>query len=148
MKVYLDVSCLNRPFDDLEQPRVRLEAEAVEIVLEQIDAGLHSHVSSDMALIEIAATRDLQRQKRVRALLPPAVDIMELTPAVFARAQALEDLGFKPADAVHVAASEAGGVDVLLTCDDRLLRLQRRVKARLRVRIANPLEWLQEHHNG
>ena len=33
MKIYLDVSCLNRPFDDQTQPRVRLEAEAVTIVL-------------------------------------------------------------------------------------------------------------------
>lgn len=27
--IYLDLCCLNRPFDDQHQPRVRLEAEAV-----------------------------------------------------------------------------------------------------------------------
>ena len=33
MKIYLDVSSLNRPLDDQTQPRIRLEAEAVTIVL-------------------------------------------------------------------------------------------------------------------
>lgn len=29
MKVYLDVCCLKRPFDDQTQPRIRMETEAV-----------------------------------------------------------------------------------------------------------------------
>jgi hypothetical protein len=29
MKIYLDNCCLNRPFDDLSQDRVYLEAEAI-----------------------------------------------------------------------------------------------------------------------
>jgi predicted nucleic acid-binding protein len=145
MKLYFDVSCLNRPFDDLRQARVRLEAKAVERLVEQIDAGLHEQVSSEMAILEISAMSDLQRRGHVRALLPGPADIMELTPVIYGRAEVLQRLGFKPADAVHVSAAEAAGADVLLTCDDRLLRIGRRVKARLRVRIANPLDWLREH---
>jgi hypothetical protein len=34
VKIYLDVSCLNRPFDDQGQVRIRLETEAVTIILE------------------------------------------------------------------------------------------------------------------
>lgn len=144
MRLYLDVSCLNRPFDDLRQARIRLEAEAVESVLGQIDAGLHEQVSSKMALLEIAAMPDREKQRRGRALLPEAADIMDLTTAIYSRGEWLEGLGFKPADALHVAAAEAGQADVLLTCDDRLLRRGRRFRARLRVDIANPLTWLQE----
>ena len=33
MRVYLDVCCLNRPFDDLSQKRVYAEAEAVDVFL-------------------------------------------------------------------------------------------------------------------
>ena len=36
MKVYLDACCLNRPFDDQTQPRVRLEAEAISLILEKL----------------------------------------------------------------------------------------------------------------
>ena len=52
MKIYLDVSCLNRPFDDQAQVRIRLEAEAVLLILERFDDGAWEQVSSDMAAIE------------------------------------------------------------------------------------------------
>ena len=72
MRIYLDVSCLNRPFDDQSQPRIRLESEAVTLILEQIDAGDWRHVSSQIAEIEIAAIPDRERRRRVRA--DPAAD--------------------------------------------------------------------------
>lgn len=39
MLIYLDVCCLNRPFDDQTQERIRLEAEAVLLILERCQAG-------------------------------------------------------------------------------------------------------------
>ncbi len=33
IKVYLDVCCLNRPFDDQTQDRIRMESEAVLMIL-------------------------------------------------------------------------------------------------------------------
>ena len=67
MKIYLNVSCLNRPFDDQEQPRIRLEAAAVGMILERVDEGRWLHVSSEMAQIEIEANPDPKR----RAARPP-----------------------------------------------------------------------------
>ena len=32
-QIYFDACCLNRPFDDQRQPRVRLEAEAISHLL-------------------------------------------------------------------------------------------------------------------
>ena len=34
MRVYLDICCLKRPFDDQSQPRIHLEAEAVLALLD------------------------------------------------------------------------------------------------------------------
>jgi hypothetical protein len=144
VKIYLDVSCLNRPFDDQSQTRIRLEAEATAEILERCELGGWQHVSSDMATIEIAAMPDLERRARVQLLLPPARKMLKLTDEVFARAAQLETFGFKPADAVHVAASEALSADICLSCDDRLCRLAVRRRNDLRVRVANPLDWLRE----
>jgi predicted nucleic acid-binding protein len=144
VKIYLNVSCLSRPFDDQEQARIRLEAAAVGMILERIDEGQWAHVSSEMARIEIVANPDPQRRARVQLLLPEGRDIVMLTPAIFTRAAALETLGLKPADAVHVAAAEAVPADVLLSCDDRFCRTARRRQNKLRVRVRNPLDWLQE----
>lgn len=37
--IYLDVCCLNRPFDDQTQERIRLEAEAVRLILANCQTG-------------------------------------------------------------------------------------------------------------
>ena len=51
-------------------------------------------------------------------------------------------------DPRFIAAAEAGNVGVFLTCDDRLLRCAKRNRHRLRVQVANPLDWLKEIGNG
>jgi predicted nucleic acid-binding protein len=146
--IYLDVSCLNRPFDDQRQARIRLESEAVTEILAQADLGQIKLVSSEMAEIEINAMPDRDRRRRVQSLLPVQSDRMKLTEREFSRASKLSRLGFKAADAVHVAAAESLGVSVLLTCDDRLCRTARRHRKRLQVEVANPVDWLKEQSDA
>jgi predicted nucleic acid-binding protein len=142
VKLYLDVSCLNRPFDDQTQIRIRQESAAVTQILEEIEAGRWEQVSSRMAVIELQAIRDERRRRRVLALLPESR--IELTAPIIDRARELVLLGLGAADAVHAAAAEALQADVLLTCDDRLCRKGGRLAEELRVRIVNPVEWLKE----
>jgi predicted nucleic acid-binding protein len=144
MTIYMDVSCLNRPFDDQRQARVRLEAEAVTIILERCEGDAWRQVSSDMAQIEVDAIPDVDRRARVQLLLPDPKVMLKLTEELYERADELQKLGFKAADAVHVAAAEALGADVFLSCDDRLVRLAKRRRDELKVRVANPLDWLKE----
>lgn len=148
MKLYLDVSCLNRPFDDQDQARIRIETTAVTLILERIDAGLWHPVSSEMAMIEINAITDSNRRNRVRMLLPESKSIMKLNEATFERAAELEGLGFGAADAIHVAAAERTKADVMLSCDDRLCRLAKRRQRVLQVKVANPVDWLKEFEDA
>jgi predicted nucleic acid-binding protein len=144
MRIYLDVCCLNRPFDDQRQPRIRMESEAITLVLGQVDAGDWRQVSSQVAEMEIQAIADVERRRRVEALLPSRRDRVRLSAAMFDRARTLLRHGLQPADALHVAAAEASRADVFLTCDDRLLRRGRRMGALVKLRIANPVRWVQE----
>ena len=77
--IYLDVSCLNRAFDDQTQPRVRLEAQAIMVIFEMFEAGDFRHVSSVMAELELGAMSDPDRRARVELLLPDAASILPLT---------------------------------------------------------------------
>lgn len=122
-----------------------MESEAVLLVLRQFDVGAWTHVSSNMAVAEILAGSDTERRNRMLEMLPPSSAIMEITEAVLRRAEAIEQLGIRPADAVHVAVAEAQRADVLLTCDDKLLRAARRHSRMLRVRVCDPLTWMSEH---
>jgi len=144
MRVYLDVSCLNRPFDDQSDVRIHLEAEAVLAVLHQFDRGQWAEVSSQISEIEIDSTPDPERRARVRLLLTADRTTVMLNESIFRRAERLSELGFKAADALHVASAENGGSDVLLSCDDRLCRTARRHRKILKVLVSNPLEWLKE----
>jgi hypothetical protein len=144
MKIYLDVSCLCRPFDDQSQARIRLEAEAVAMIFEGCEQGRWQQVSSDMANIEIAATTNADRRTRVQLLLPDSKSVIKLTEAIYERAGEVGKMGFKPADATHIAAAEALEADVFLSCDERRCGLAKRRQTRLTVQIANPMDWLRE----
>jgi predicted nucleic acid-binding protein len=146
MKLYLDVSCLNRPFDDQTQSRIRRESEAVTLILEAIDAGTWKETSSRMVEMEISVIPDETRRRRVLELVPRGR--IELTATVFDRAKELLKYGFGAADAVHLAAAEHAGADVMLSCDDRLIKRAGRIADELKVRVVNPADWLKEQNDA
>ena len=143
-RIYLDACCLNRPFDDQTQPRIRLEAEAVLMVLTQCEAGDWEWISSEALDWEIGQTPDPERLRRVRSLVAHAHHSVPIGPSEVARAQEMEVWGIAALDAMHLACAESGSADVLLTTDDRLLRRSAEQATALRVRVANPLTWLRE----
>jgi len=144
MKTYLDVCCLNRPFDDSTEFRVESEASAVERLFDLIDRGTISYHSSDMAVVEIERMADLDKKKSVRALLPVPSHIHRLTTAMLDDAENLTSRGFGVADAVHRAASARLGVDASVTTDDRLVRRARKHATLVGVRVCGPIELLSE----
>lgn len=143
-QVYFDVCCLNRPFDNQRQDRVRLEAEAVLLILEHCDAGKWRWISSAVAEEEINNTPNRERQHRVRHILSGAHAIVALTDTEIERSRAFKALGFRTYDALHLACAERAGVDVFLTTDDRIIRTAVRHAEQLNVRVANPVAWLLE----
>lgn len=56
MKLYFDVCCLNRPFDDQTQDRIRLEAEAVLAIVRHVEGSEWQWISSDAVAYEISNT--------------------------------------------------------------------------------------------
>jgi len=144
MKLYLDVCCLNRLFDDQEQGRIAIEAAAVIRILRMIDTGRLTDYSSEMAEIEIEKMRDVDRRRKVKAFLPPDERIMPLSAEVLDAADRLVAEGFHLADAVHLAAARELNVDVVLTVDDKLLKRAARNAERVGCRVLNPVTFLEE----
>lgn len=106
MRIYLDVCCLNRPFDDQSQERIRLEAEAILLIWQRIRAGEWQFVSSDMVLDEVAQTSDPHRRERLQALLTFASDVVRIDGTVKQRAREFVAAGITASDALHVACAE------------------------------------------
>jgi predicted nucleic acid-binding protein len=143
-KVYLDVCCLNRPYNDQTQERIRLEAVAVLSILTRVENGGLLSVSSTVVQTEINNNSNQEIRLRLQELGNAATEFVKVEKEQIERADALQDLGFHLFDALHIACAETAGADVFLTTDDRLLRLALRVKEQLTVRVANPANWLME----
>jgi predicted nucleic acid-binding protein len=142
MKIYLDVCCLNRPFDDQSQDRIRLEAEAVLLILARAQTEDWVWHSSEVVVDEIGQTPDTNRRERVMQFNAHAHKVYQLTEADIGRAKALNNLGFSSMDALHLACAESCDADYLLTTDDELLRRGGRLAEQLQVVVENPLPWL------
>ena len=144
MKVYFDVCCLNRPFDDQNQDRVHLEAEAVLTVLKHIDDGKWNLVSSDTVIYEIDKTTDEDRKDRLLSINNTAQVYVTVDEKIFIRGSIIQEMGFTAFDAMHIACAEAAQVDIFLSTDNKLTKRALRNKDKLFVAIENPLTWIQE----
>lgn len=78
MRVYLDVCCLNRPFDDQSQPRVRLETQAVLLVLENFSSRKWEWVGSEMVLYEINRNPNVEVRQQVLLLASQIKNLVEV----------------------------------------------------------------------
>jgi hypothetical protein len=143
-RIYLDTCCLNRPFDDQTQDRIRLESEAILLILRRVGRGELEMVGSDVSALEIAANRDPERRRRVQVLARAATLRVVTSDYILQRGDALEEIGFGAYDGLHLACAEAADADILLTTDDRFVKRAKRLQDRLTVRVSNPLTWVQE----
>jgi predicted nucleic acid-binding protein len=144
MKIYLDACCLNRPFDDQSQPRVRFEAEAISLILEKLNQREWDWVGSEVLLHEIRQNPDLENRQRVLSFASMTHQVVELSDKILRRAEELEEAGFDSYDAVHLASAEFGKADVFLTTDDQILKVAARKKSLFSLTVENPVKWLEE----
>jgi len=144
MKIYLDTCCLNRPFDDQRQPRVRLESEAVTLILEKIHQQEWEWLGSDALVYEIEQTVDTERKERLTLLAEASNQTVEMTDKILEQAEKFVTSGFDEFDAVHLAFAESGNADVFLTTDDNLQKTANRNKEMFSFKVINPVTWLEE----
>ncbi len=140
--IYLDVCCLNRPFDDWRQDRIRLEEQAILDIFKQFYSGEWKLVSSEAIEAELKRMVNLEKLDRIRELLQVAENKIILTEEIDKRSQEIEKLGFGLYDSFHIACAETAKIDVLLTTDDRLLKKAIKYSHLLKIKLDNPVTWL------
>lgn len=122
MCLYLDACCLQRPFDDQTQLRIRVESEAVLAVLAAVEAGDAVLLTSEALEFEIQRIPDKQRRREVLGMLTLATERLTVTEASEALAVSLEQAGVTAMDALHAALASHASADFFATTDDKLLR--------------------------
>lgn len=142
MKIYLDVCCLNRPFDNLEQERIKLEAEAINMIINHCQKGKLILINSDAIEFEMSKNIDINKVERVKSILSLATIYVNSTEMIKKRAKELMQFSFKFYDALHLSFAETAEVDVFLTTDDRLFRKAKQYNSIIQIEVDNPVSWL------
>ncbi len=142
MKVYLDVCCLCRLFDDQSQFRVRIETDAVEEIL-ALCYSRFSLISSTPIYYEVSRMNDNMRVQQIREILSRSSEYIRIDEKIVSRAKELAIFGIKNLDALHIACAERAHA-VFLSTDDGIINTLKRPNHSIAIRIDNPVRWLEE----
>lgn len=142
MRIYMDACCLNRPFDDQTQDKIRIESDAILAILSYCLSGRWQLISSEVLDAEIDSMLDIWKKSKVNELYKLASDKIMLNDIIIKRAVEFQATGIKAFDSLHLASAEYTKADVFLTTDKKLLNAAIRLNPGMAV--ANPLNWFME----
>ena len=142
MRLYVDLNCFNRPFDDQRQERVRRETVAVFNILNRVLEGNNSLIWSWVLSFENSRHPKPDRRDEIALWQGRAEVVVAVNTKIQRRSQQLEAPGIPALDAAHLASAEAGGAEIFLTCDDVIIRRARRLG--LGLEVMNPVAYWKE----
>lgn len=140
MRIYLDICCFNRPFDDQSDLIVRLQTEAKLHVQEMVRQGALDLVWSAIMDIENSANPDLNRKVTIADWQQIGVVDMSVNELVEQKAIILSQIGVKPMDALHVACAIEARAEYFLTTDNALLRKMAKHDS---IRVVDPVDFVR-----
>lgn len=140
MRIYLDMSVYNRPFDNQSQPRIMMETVAFTIIFQMIEEGNIDLISSWVLEFENSRNPFIIRKTIITYQLGFASYIQKVNESIKKRANYLKKkCRLESIDALHLACAEAAGADHFLTCDDDIIK---KYKSR-KITVSNPVEFIK-----
>lgn len=125
MRLYLDLCCFNRPYDDQSQTRIRLETEAKLVVQQKIRDGQCELVWSSTLDFENSRNPFEEHMQAIREWRNLSVLCVMADVGVVKIAREAMSFGIGEYDALHVASAIAGNADALVTTDDKFIKRMR-----------------------
>jgi predicted nucleic acid-binding protein len=122
MRIYLDLCCFNRLYDDQSQIRIRIETEAKLALQQKIKEAKCELIWSSILDFECANNPFEEHRIAIMNWRELACALIPIDETVLAQAQYLKTSGVGHYDALHVACAAAAKADVFVTTDDRLLK--------------------------
>lgn len=136
INVYIDSSSWNRLVDAANQEKIRKETKAVQDIIELIKTNQIGLIFSQALQEELIKYPEIAQEAKQLSR-----EYVSRTPYINKRGTQLHLKGLGEYDALHVASAEAGGADVLLTSDDRMIKKANTLN--VNVKLINPLDWLK-----
>ena len=143
IKIYLDVCCFNRPYDDQTQPRIQLESTAKLMIQSLIVDRDINFVWSYVLEFENSRNPFPEKRDTILAFKRFASEVILPNQEIEDAAKELQHKGFKTFDSLHLACAVFAGCNYFLTVDDGALNKQCKG-----IKITDPVffinQWLKE----
>lgn len=127
MRIYLDMCCFNRPYDDQTQSRIHLETEAKLLLQQKVRSNECDLVWSSVLDFECNNNPFDERRHAIQQWRWLSSSIVLASEPIIAEAKILQTHGIAAFDALHVACAIAGQAHVFVTTDDRLIKKMRKI---------------------
>ncbi len=143
LKLYLDNCCYNRPFDDLEQEKINLEAQAIKVIFNQYYNGEIKIYTSSAILYEMENIKDdIKRNKILEVYNKLNLASIAFSNTIRQRAVELKQFNIKDMDALHLAYAESEKLDYFISTDRQLINASKKVD--IKIKVINPLDFVME----
>ncbi len=143
-QIYLDTCSIQRPFDDRSQPRIYVEAEAVLAIIRWVETGHVQLLSSDVLQFEVSRIINTHRKSDAEAILRLAGRVAPIDESTRILGEKIIATGIKPFDALHAAVAIENNAGYFCTCDDKLLKMLKRLTIACSTQFLSPLELILE----
>ena len=143
MKIYLDCCTYNRPYDDLSNIVINMEAQAKLYIQDQIRNGINNLVTSEMLLFETNECPFEVRQHGIMDFIEENASFHvgpDNNSRVDEDARKIMTTGIKYKDACHIASALIADCDYFITTDKRLLKYKNED-----MRIMSPIEFVDKN---
>ena len=140
--VYLDMNVYNRPFDDQNQWRIKLESLATQIIFQLAQEQEIELVWSFVLEYENSLNPFPERCNEIKLLSQIAQQTIEPSKTILQRSETLKEAGIKNMDAIHLACAEIFECHFFITCDDKLFKKAKSLN--LKIDVCNPIDFIQK----
>jgi len=127
MRIYLDMCCFNRPYDDQTQARIHLETEAKLLLQQKVKNAECDLIWSSVLDFECKNNPFEDHRHAILQWRWLAKLVVMVDDEIIARAKAHQAHGIDKFDALHVACAISGQADLFITTDDRLINRMRKI---------------------
>lgn len=141
MKIYLDNSCFNRPFDDQKQLRIKLETEAKLDIQERIFQKEIELAWSYILDFENEANPFEQRRHAIKGWKNYASVDTDETNKIIEKAERFHQMGIKSKDSIHLTCAISMRCEYFLTTDDELIKKAIGIKE---IKVTDPISFIKE----
>jgi len=137
MRVYLDNCCFNRPYDNQNFLKVKLETQSKLSIQHFVLENKLELVWSFILEFENDQNPFVERKRQITKWQSLAVVDCNLTDDVLAKSRELMKLGLREKDSYHIACAIISNADYFITTDAKILN-----KHINETRVINPIDFI------